>query len=89
MNITVIDHGKIYNCSNVRRAMQIGDVLIDLLYNEYVIGKLYKHKITPGMEVCFGGKRYLVTTDNIESIVSKLNIHAHNHEIIEDLTNLK
>lgn len=89
MNITVIDHGKIYNCSNVRYAMLIGDALIDLFYNEYIIGKSYKHKITPGMEICFAKKRYLVTKDNIESIVSKLKIHAHNHEIIDDLATLK
>lgn len=88
MNITVIDHGKIYNCSNVRTA-SIKDTYISLLYNEYEMSKHYTRIITPGMEVCFGGKRYLVTADNIESIVSKLKIHAHNHEIIDDLATLK
>lgn len=88
MNITVINNGKIYNCSNVR-SVSIRDGYIRLLYNEYEIGKHYNQIIMKGDEVCFGGKKYLVTTDNIESIVSKLNIHAHNHEIIEGLGNLK
>lgn len=88
MNLTVIDHGKIYNCSNVRSA-SIKDTYISLLYNEYEMGKHYHRLIMKGDEVCFGGKRYLVTDDNMESIVSKLNIHAHNSEIIKVVENLK
>ncbi len=83
-----MDQGKIYNCSNVRSA-SIKDTYISLLYNEYEMGKHYTRVITSGMEVCFGGKRYLVTDDNMESIVSKLNIHAHNSEIIKAVENLK
>jgi len=88
MNLTVIDHGKIYNCSNVRSA-SIKDTYISLLYNEYEMSKHYTRVITSGMEVCFDKKRYLVTRDNMESIVSKLNIHAHNSEIIKTVENLK